>query len=523
MYILLVSCSFVVCCFGFCVECCNVFHSQIISKHAIPIYTYLHITCTSIYARTIAPILIVLYLIVGRSSNKQPTILFENESTAVTGRNQYWRGQEVKMNQDSDESKEVDSSTSASLHHKTNEKILEEDTKKISPTGAKLTISEITNSTLSASSRPFNYIGGINPTKPLPWPDSEKDYHKLHEILVQRVKESDELTTREFDINNSRLPQLLFYGDSITEGWGGTSFGNLPSKGRMWNEHEDIEIRKIFDVNFGVSSTWGKRSLKPPLILGISGSRTYDFIWRMRHGEFPSSSLLDHVKGDDEYDTFDLGKLERIYIVLMGTNNLGGGMLPKPTLEGMDAVGRAILQLHQDNFPGVPAAMLFSELLPRRDDFRAEKMCPPRCANITSKTPYKSFMPAINKVNKELPRIVEGWREDFVNSRIVLLSGSTNSTSTEEEEEEDKVSSTKHTIDTAISRYKHNNYTKTVHCGREMFNNMDDIDEYDTYMPDRLHPNAKGYELWSHCIKKGLEVVMDHQISLEDEVEEESR
>jgi len=468
-----------------------------------------------------APILIVLYLIVGRSSNKQPTILFENESTAVTGRNQYWRGQEVKMNQDADESKEV-SSTSASLHHKTKTNDKVEDTKKkISPTGEKLTLTEIANSTLSASSRPFNYIGDINPTKPLPWPISEVDWWKLHETLVQRVKESDELPTREFDINNSRLPQLIFYGDSITEGWGGTSFGNLPSKGRMWNEHEDVEIRKIFDNNFGTSSTWGKRSLKPPLILGISGSRTYDFIWRIMNGEFPSSSLLDDVKSDDEYDTFDLGKLERIYIVLMGTNNLGGGMLPAPTLEGMDAVGRSILQLHQDNFPGVPAAMLFSELLPRKDDFRAEKMCPPRCANITTKTPYKSFMPAINKVNKELPRIVEGWRKDFVNSRIVLLSGATNSTSTEDEE--DKESSTKLTIDTAISRYKHNNYTKTIFCGREMFSNVDDIDEYDTYMPDRLHPNAKGYESWSHCIKKGLEVVMDHQISLEEEVEEESR
>jgi len=50
--------------------------------------------------------------------------------------------------------------------------------------------------------------------------------------------------------------------------------------------------------------------------------------------------------------------------------------------------------------------------------------------------------------------------------------------------------STKLTIDTAISRYKHNNYTKTAHCGGEMFNNMDDIEEYDTYMPDRLLLNA---------------------------------
>jgi len=59
-------------------------------------------------------------------------------------------------------------------------------------------------------------------------------------------------------------------------------------------------------------------------------------------------------------------------------------------------------------------------------------------------------------------------QKDFVNSRI-LLSGATNSTEDEETEEEDKESSsTKLTIDTAISRYKQNNYTKTVHCGREM-------------------------------------------------------
>ena len=387
---------------------------------------------------------------------------------------------------------------------------------------------------LSNNSRPFNYIGDINPSNPLPWPETEKDWWSLHETLVENVKKSDESLPKQFDITNSRLPQLIFYGDSITEGWGGTSFGNIPGKHRMWKPNEYIDIQNVFDVNFGSNSVWGKRALKQPLILGISGSRTYDFIWRIENGEFPSSTLLDvndnDENGDEEQDekeeeskekveeeeasedTFDLGKLERIYIVLMGTNNLGGGMLPTPTIEGMDAVGRSILQLHKKKFPGVPSAMLFSELLPRKDNFRAEKMCPPRCANITTLEPYKSFMPAIDNVNKELPRIVNGWRDDFVNSRIVLLSGNTDETivGTDDKRAVDEFSEEEQEEST------NNNYTKTIHCGREMFN-IDDMDEYDTYMPDRLHPNSKGYELWSHCLKKGLEVIMDHQVRLEEE------
>jgi len=40
----------------------------------------------------------------------------------------------------------------------------------------------------------------------------------------------------------------------------------------------------------------------------------------------------------------------------------------------------------------------------------------------------------------------------------------------------------------------------------------------------QITSKCQGLELWSHCIKKGLEVVMDPQISLDkEEVEEESR
>ena len=359
---------------------------------------------------------------------------------------------------------------------------------------------------IAQSSRPFFYIGDYDPAKPKPWPESEVDWWKVHNALVQIVKDSDASPPAPKENN---LPQLIFYGDSITEGWWGTSFGNRPGKHRMWQTNEDSEIRTLFSKSFGSESTWGKKAIKQSLVLGISGSRTYDFLWRINNGEFPTAQLLSRADYDKaDLELFEVEKLERIYIVLMGTNNLGGGMLPEPTIKGMDAVGRRILELHREKFPNTPMGMLFSELLPRHDDFRAEKMCPPRCANDTTKEPYKSFMPAIEKVNKALPEVVDGWRKDYENSRIVLLS------SKSDEKQDTKDGDKKEDDDSDLA--KDMEYTVTINCGKDMFA-YEDLNEFDTYMPDRLHPNAKGYESWSKCIKRGLEVVMDDTVSLLEE------
>jgi hypothetical protein len=267
---------------------------------------------------------------------------------------------------------------------------------------------------------------------------------------------------------------------------------------RMWTDGEDESIRDVFSNAFGDNSDWGKRALKPPLVLGISGSRTYDFIWRVVNGEFPVSSLLDNTEEiaydneDDIDDVFPIEKLERIYILLMGTNNLGGGMLPEPTIKGMDTAARTILQLHEKNFPNTPSVLLFSELLPRKDDFRAVKMCPPRCKNVEKLEPYSSFMPAIRKVNRALPNLLDGLREDFQNSRIILLSANTDTSEVGDTEQNNNTS---------------HSYTPVITCGKEMFA-YNDVNEFDVYMPDRLHPNAKGYELWSRCLKKGLDAIM---------------
>lgn len=424
---------------------------------------------------TVVPVLFVLWLYLGkgRAGSSQKSLLSQTDG-ASSVRNKYWKANVIQENYDNEESIETGDYDGEKYHQ-----------------AAKM----------ANSSRPFSYIGDINPSKPLPWPASETDWWSLHSQLVQDVKASDALPPQPFDIESeSRTPQLIFYGDSITEGWLGTSFGRVPGKHRMWDANEHRQVRRQFENLFGEHSAWGKRALKPPLVLGISGSRTYDFLWRLEDGEFAKSPLMENEgvgekKDDSEKNVFQLEKLERIYIVLMGTNNLGGGMLPGPTVEGMDAVGRAILELHEKNFPNTPSAMLFSELLPRKDDFRAIKMCPPRCADNATLTPYESFMPAIGKVNAALPEVLNGWRNDYGNSRIVLLSSASGDAEAADEGSEEY------------------DYAKTINCGRSMFA-FEFEAEFDMYMPDRLHPNAKGYELWSRCLKRGLESVMDHTISL---------
>ena len=65
--------------------------------------------------------------------------------------------------------------------------------------------------------------------------------------------------------------------------------------------------------------------------------------------------------------TFRVGELERIYVVLIGTNNLGGGMDPAQTVRGIDAVGRAILRLHGE-------AVLPLSILPNASDMKSTSM-----------------------------------------------------------------------------------------------------------------------------------------------------
>ena len=106
-------------------------------------------------------------------------------------------------------------------------------------------------------------------------------------------------------------------------------------------------------------------------------------------------------------------------------------------------------------------------------------------------------MPAIDKVNKALPNLINGWVKDFPNTRIVLLS------SQNDDDNNNK-------IETNINPFSN---TRIVRCGKELFAFKNE-QEFDVHMPDRLHPNAQGYDLWARCLKRGLQEIINDTIEL---------
>ena len=99
---------------------------------------------------------------------------------------------------------------------------------------------------------------------------------------------------------------------------------------------------------------------------------------------------------------------------------------------------------------------------------------------------HPSFMPAINEVNR----------------------GGGETTEASEETEADVDGDGDKPYDVRTHSISHYHYQPTINCRREMFAFDKGDEECDRYMPDRLHPNAEGYELWSQCIKMRLEATI---------------
>ena len=164
--------------------------------------------------------------------------------------------------------------------------------------------------------------------------------------------------------------RLLLLGDSITEGWRGSSYGE-PRTDRA-------------DVPSVLQETLGRR-WPSPMVFGISGDQTQHVLWRLTHGEISSTMAAD----------------ERLLVVLLiGTNNLAAGHSPEEVAAGIEAVASRVLNMTRGR-------LLINTLLPRGDGVRSlAKICPPRCAK-TGK-PMRSFSPYIDRVNYLLKKAVQG-------------------------------------------------------------------------------------------------------------------
>lgn len=95
------------------------------------------------------------------------------------------------------------------------------------------------------------------------------------------------------DAGAASAADVVFFGDSITEGWRGTAFNRASPRA------EGAEA--VFDGLFG-SGAAGMRGLA----LGIAGDETRNLLWRIRNGELPetlSPSVFWVLIGTNDMDT----------------------------------------------------------------------------------------------------------------------------------------------------------------------------------------------------------------------------
>lgn len=217
-------------------------------------------------------------------------------------------------------------------------------------------------------------------------------------------------------------PPLILLGDSITESWDGTSMGTLTDRAKG--------IPEVLQSTLALQTD--------PLVLGIGGDQTQHLLYRLIDGE-----LVSDIANDTS----------SMFVVLIGTNNLGAGELPGPTAKGIHAVVEYLLK----NTKGT--VVLFT-LLPRGDaKKRLQKLCPPRCNS--RGLPFTSFLPPIKTVNKQ----ILNWKQ---------------------------------------KEYAHESRFHVLECGDEFLASNDDTsvddDVKSSLMPDLLHPNAVGSKILSKCI-----------------------
>lgn len=218
-------------------------------------------------------------------------------------------------------------------------------------------------------------------------------------------------------VDDKKLRSLVLLGDSITESWLGTNMG------------QEVErtggIPRLFKDKFQNFD---------PIVLAIGGDQTQHLLYRISNGQLPSKHNKD-----------------AIFVVLIGTNNIGKGELPGPTAQGVLAVAEYVLEQTKVH-------LILFQVLPRGDSFRFEGICPPRCSSPGK--PLKLIMPIVNELNGLIRKGVEDLKSRYGKSRLGLID-----------------------------------------CGSEFLTSNGETHEvHQSLMPDLLHPNADGHAILADCI-----------------------
>lgn len=192
-----------------------------------------------------------------------------------------------------------------------------------------------------------------------------------HKTWTEAHLENVKLTKAFQKKTKGSLPRILdvvFIGDSITEGWRGTSFGKP-----IVTKQENIEIfGKFFDTDRG--------GQLDGLVLGIAGDKSPNLLWRIQNGEMPKTLK------------------SKIFWLLIGTNDFlkedQDQCSEEVVLMGIQRVVEEMMILKPD------AMIVVNGLLPRSDIGR-------QIDGRLYKKGEKTVMDAIDIVNSHLKEYCE--------------------------------------------------------------------------------------------------------------------
>jgi len=217
-------------------------------------------------------------------------------------------------------------------------------------------------------------------------PKVEQNFVKRHEGFLKDKEEA---------LKNGPV-QVVFLGDSITDGWRKTD-----------KEKGDSPQFKLFKERWGTKYN--------ALNLGIGGDRTEHVLWRLDQGE------VDGLK-------------PKALMLMIGTNNLGNKQSPEDTILGVTAIVKEL----REKLPETKILLLaVFPRGPKADD------------------PYRA---QIKQVNDAIAKLDDGKNVKYLDIGDKFLAPD-------------------------------GELTKEI-------------------MPDALHPNAKGYEIWADAVGPSLDEML---------------
>lgn len=226
--------------------------------------------------------------------------------------------------------------------------------------------------------------------------------------------------------------QLVLLGDSITESWRGTSYGRaVPRTSGVPNV-----------LGTTLASRW-----PGPLALGIAADCTQHLLWRLQAGEL-SVAMRQAPRV--------------IFVMLIGTNNVGRGHTPAEALRGILACATHVLNATRGK-------LLVNALLPRGDKRKRG-----RRKGLT-------YTADIEDVNRGLGESVRSTLHAAFPGRARFV---------------DCGASFLRPHD-AVAASADNPHTASARGGGEVVER--------SLMPDRLHPNAAGHRRWARCLEGPLQ------------------